>query len=281
MQAQKIDYKTYYKVFGLSRKYTWLGKKDVPLVELFNLCDSVSQQDLIHFLIENFTYVDEEKIDIMTKDINNQISKIWRCSESDSILISIADDTKNEVDGSQYGAQLLKNQLGWGEKNFISSIGKGAYLIKDNTNAILFDDFIGSGKTIENKIAYFKKTLEGRKIKNVKLFILSFGCMSATYNKLINKNYSIYSHFVLLKGISDNFSKIKRIQQISDMIFLEKKLADTYKHHNLSTFNFGYKRSEALFSFTELNIPNNVFPIFWWPMLKGQKERKTIFKRAL
>ena len=82
----------------------------------------------------------------------------------------------------------------------------------------------------------------------------------------------------LNKGISELVSGEKKEVATKSMEELEKKLQKRYQGKKLP--NFGYKRSESLFALESNNIPNNVFPIFWWPFLKGGVSRKTIFKRV-
>ena len=49
---------------------------------------------------------------------------------------------------------------------------------------------------------------------------------------------------------------------------------------NKKRYKFGYEKSESLFVLENSNIPNNVFPVFWWPFnLEGERKRITIFKR--
>ena len=59
------------------------------------------------------------------------------------------------------------------------------------------------------------------------------------------------------------------------MLQLEQKLEHSQK---FIYFPFGKDKSEALFYIDEFNIPNNVFPIFWWEKtLHGI--RNTMFTR--
>jgi hypothetical protein len=282
MHAEKIPYSIFDTLFRLIETQPWLKYKRTALVDLYNLCDTKSQQQLIVELITRFEFVDENKTREMVTDIKNVIENVWDCRWDNSYLISIADVRDNGIDGSVAGAQLLKNKFDeWGERNFFRSIGVGAHNIPDNSNAILFDDFIGSGTTIKGKIEYFRRIITQRGLQNITLYVLAFGCMEQAYNSLLNFGPNIYAKFILKKGISDNYLGLSRIDKVSDMILLEKKLSQKYKRYKLGYYNFGYKKTEALYSFQDYNVPNNVFPIFWWPQLMNKQNRNLLVRRAL
>ena len=86
-----------------------------------------------------------------------------------------------------------------------------------------------------------------------------------------------YSVYWLKKGINELIEEAGRESAIQSMMELENKLQKRYQGKKLP--NFGYKGSEALYALEANNIPNNVFPIFWWPFYKGGNSRKTFFSR--
>ena len=65
----------------------------------------------------------------------------------------------------------------------------------------------------------------------------------------------------------------------ADIRALEAKLHETWKGRPLSLFSFGYGKSEALFYLEPYNVPNNVFPVLWWPPLKNNTDRRVVLKR--
>jgi hypothetical protein len=85
----------------------------------------------------------------------------------------------------------------------------------------------------------------------------------------------------LSRGISDAYVGDTLVERTQSMIELEALLAESFRGRKLSLYNFGYRRSEALYSLEAYNIPNNVFPIFWWPSLKSGKPRNTMFKHFI
>lgn len=86
-----------------------------------------------------------------------------------------------------------------------------------------------------------------------------------------------FSYYWLKKGISELVPPQYKTVSLQSMEELEDKLLKKYGKRRLP--KFGYKESETLFALESQNIPNNVFPIFWWPYLNDKSERTTFFKR--
>ena len=82
------------------------------------------------------------------------------------------------------------------------------------------------------------------------------------------------------KGISDYYgNKVK--ETLDCMLNLEENLGNEFMGKKLSDVSLGYHKSEALFAIDNLTVPNNVFPIFWWPVLKSNVIRNTVLNRIL
>ncbi len=185
-------------------------------------------------------------------------------------------------DGSQFIIQAIKNNFAkeprWSESNFINSlktIGQAAYQLRNNQKIILIDDFIGTGKTIIRKIKWLQDKIIEKKKKNIRLYIVSLATMQNAVAKIKKLGHDFYSPLILNKGISDHYPD--KMVKLENMLELESCLAGRYEGENLPSL--GYGKSESLFAIEGLNVPNNVFPIFWWPVLKDFSTRETIFKR--
>ena len=85
----------------------------------------------------------------------------------------------------------------------------------------------------------------------------------------------LYAYFNLKKGIDSIENDEERGNATKTMQELEEKL------NHPDRYRFGFENSQSLFALGSINIPNNVFPIFWWPGTKDGEERKTIFNRQL
>lgn len=123
--------------------------------------------------------------------------------------------------------------------------------------------------------------VENKKINkpDIKIFLVSLACMQGALNVIKSLKIEFFAPVILKKGISDYYEGKILKNNINNMRNLESKLYPKYKNLRLSNFNFGYGKAESLFAIEGLNVPNNVFPIFWWPLLIEERERNTILKR--
>lgn len=279
--AQKINETAFYDIYGILDRYPWLKHSMCPLLELWNLCDEKSQQELIKELFERFTYIDGYQLEKVSNEIYSKTLE-WGFSPPNTYISAVAD--KDEVDGSIAGLQFLKNKFpsteGWKEDYFYPTITKVAHATRSNDNIILFDDFIGSGKTIIRKTKYLLKTLDERSIKPASIKIITYAAMEFGIER-INKEYDIevFTPIKLKKGLTD-FESPDSLQKKKDLIAsLDQKLGKRFKKLRIEDHHMGYGESECLFQIQGNNCPNNLFPIFWWPTLENGEKRETLFKR--
>lgn len=273
----KIDAKDFLKLTQLHVEYEWLTYEPEALFDLWCLSENTEQKNLIEHLIKNFSFIDSRKLTLASQSISNQIEVAWELAPSNTFLLATCDDRK--PDGSQSIIQILKNKfsINWKESNFYNSLPIGANEISDNSNIILIDDFIGTGDTIKRKLKYLNSTIEKRKLENVTINIISLAAMDFSKDVLDSLGVDYYSVHWLKKGINELIEEGERDAATQSMNQLENKLKKEY--HGRKLPKFGYKNSEALYAMEANNIPNNVFPIFWWPFYKGGELRKTLFRR--
>lgn len=276
--TDKIDVDDFTRLTRLHIEHTWLTYEPQALFELWCLSENDEQKNIIEFLIKNFSYIDGRSLADGCQLIANHIQNIWNLDATNTFLLATCDDSK--PDGSQTLIQNLKNKfsVNWKESNFFNSIVSGANEIPTDTNIILVDDFIGTGDTITRKLQYLNKKIAERGLNVISVKIVSLASMNFSLDILDGLGVEYYSVHWLKKGISELVSNDKREVATKSMEELEKKLKKNY--HGKQIPNFGYKRSESLFALESNNIPNNVFPIFWWPFLKGGISRKTMFRRV-
>lgn len=273
----KIDINDFRTLTQLHIQYEWLQEEPDALFELWCLADTENQKNLIEFLIKHFLYINGKGVESGCKSIANQIESTWNLNASNTIITATCDNSA--PDGSQLILQKLKNKLSdeWRERMLYNSLPVAAYELKNNYNIILIDDFIGTGNTICRKVKFLKEKLDERQIHNFTIYIVSLAAMSFSKDELNNLNIPYFSVHWLFKGISEQISLPYRDQAIKAMEELEVKLKKEVSGRKLP--NFGYKRSESLFALESDNIPNNVFPIFWWTQLNDGTRRKTFFHR--
>lgn len=274
---KRIGESDFVKLTQLHYNYEWLKYEPEALFELWCLSENKEQQDLIEHLIKNFTFINGGNLNESSKIISSHIELEWGLKPRNTFLVATCGDAK--PDGSQSILQVLKNKFSikWKESNFFNSLPIGANEIPDNSNIVLVDDFIGTGDTILKKLEYINSTIKKRELQNVTIRIICLAAMEFSKEVLNELGVDYYSVYWLKKGINELIEETEREAASEAMIEFEKKLQE--KYHGKKLPNFGYKGSEALYALEANNIPNNVFPIFWWPFYKGGYTRKTIFRR--
>lgn len=276
MNAKKIDHSLYRKIFDLVRQKEWLESRDNQLVTLLNTCDTDRQQALIFDLISRFHYSGDIDLRRSAARIAEKISKEWKLSALETRIVAIAD--KDEADGSQFLTQALRQHFsrneGWSSANFLSQITAIASFGPDIKNVVLVDDFVGTGTKISRKFKWAEKKL-GELGCKTEIYICSMAAMEASKLVLNSLSGEYFSDIWLKKGISDHFEGDALVNARSDMHELEKKLDDLP-----SGYSFGFKESESIFYQEPFNVPNNVFPIFWWDRWNTSEFEKPIFNRG-
>ena len=282
--SNKMNPEDFFKLRDLLKKQIWLEDVFEALIELWNLCEYKDEQKLIYQLLLNFSCLNSRKVNNYCKDISICICDKWGINSESTKIVALCDEER--PDGSQFFIQILKNKFegryNWTEKNFLnnlSTIGQAPYRLKDGQNLILIDDFIGTGNKVKRRINWLKSRIKEENIFGIKIFLVSLACMQGALNAIKSLKIKFFSPVKLKKGISDYYDGEILKNNIHNMKNLESRLHPIYKNLHLSSFNFGYGKAESLFSIEGLNVPNNVFPIFWWPLLMEERERNTILKR--
>ena len=268
------------KLYNLMKERHWLEDESKATYELWNLCSSIEKQNLITELLLRFEFVTSRELNMYCQQIADHITQSWDLTNRGTKIVATSEDKR--PDGSQFIIQAIKNnfarELMWSESNFVNSlktIGQAAYQLRNNQKIILIDDFIGTGKTIIRKIKWLQDKISEKKKKNIRLYIVSLATMQNAVAKIKKLGNDFYSPLILNKGISDHYPD--KMVKLENMLELESCLASLYDGEPLPSL--GYGKSESLFAIEGVNVPNNVFPIFWWPVLKDFSTRETIFKR--
>ena len=263
-------------VFNLGLQYEWLLNYDDGFMELWDSTgDDINQKKLILYLIHKFLYVDSNKADEYCEKIVHQITDIWGLQPRNTTITAACDNSN--PDGSQLMIQKLKNRFPyhWREFDFSNSLPEALYeKINSNDNLVICDDFIGTGLTIERKTAYALNVIRERGLENVQLYIVSFAAMLFSKTAI---THPLYSSEWLLKGISETLTGDNLIVATKIMEEMEDLLKPRIGRQYLP--KFGFERSESLYNYENDNIPNNVFPIFWWQKYKDNKFRVPMFRK--
>lgn len=276
----KIEFEDYLQLCHLHKEFEWLEAGQRALFELWCLSETTEQKKLLDFLLRHFYVINSKELLKFGREAAIQIEEIWNLKPAETLIVATCDDDK--PDGSQFIIQNLKNKFSdnWQEYNFINDLSKGIQRIKENQNIVLVDDFIGTGDTIKKKVEKTKSSLLKAKKQNISIRIVSLAAMQFSKPVLEALDSEYFCFKWLNKGISELVTPDEeRNISISLMQELEDKLLEEYGKRKLENHRFGYKKSESLITIENSNIPNNVFPIFWWPYLKNGEKRTTLFKR--
>lgn len=118
---------------------------------------------------------------------------------------------------------------------------------------VLIDDYIGSGSTAIESIAYVNNIC---KIENNKIDIVSLVAQKEAINLLKDMNINVYTAIERSRGISDKYTLKEEVEEkINTMKKISRKLK--VDDNNL----LGYEQTEALVSM--IRTPNNTFPVYW------------------
>jgi hypothetical protein len=254
----------------------WLKNLIREYVELINFCESDIEMELINELLNNFTILDLNALSRCLLSIKDILIRDYLINAKDTIFYAFSDDKKS--DGSLFVLQAFKNKFnsyeGWEENNFTNSLLEINDHPKRFKKIFLIDDFIGTGNTTVSKYLYAKRKLESLAIDYQKLVVISIAGMGFSKKIVEDEGIIVICPNWLKKGISEGILPGKINAYKNAMLTLEARLDKRKGKHY---FPFGYGECEALFSIETVNIPDNVFPIFWWPY-KIDGYRNTMFK---
>lgn len=257
------------------------------LMNLLNEFKDEVQRELLSELLKEMKH---QTIAEKIQDISFLVGRLesLKLTASDTLIVATA--KKSESDGSNAWLYFFKFYLAqhreWNESSLQPTIESSIETLTKNPkkykNIIIFDDFIGTGKTMIKKVREFENKLKEKSLKlpNIHIFSLAgmkFGVSNA--EKELDLNITCPTQ--IKKGISDKYtcpSEVKNKKAL--MVSMESMLKSKYSHSAFTgKCSLGYEGSEALFQVQFTNCPNNVFPIFWMqPRTKGMF-RNTLFYR--
>lgn len=279
--AERISYEALTDLMEIWDAQPWTKEYHRELTELWNICETRDEQNLLKRLIKKFFLLDATQERLATEGVSSAISE-WGLDPDSTWIVAVAN--KEEIDGSTAGLQKLKNKLVPMEKwhnRCISNIPAASEKINSGDSIVLFDDFIGTGGKMVAKTNWLKRLLAPREVGNIVFYYTAFSAMSFGIKNLLQETSSkAYAYVNLRKAISDDYPPEEADYLIKVMKGIESRLGETYKKKKIADYSLGYGSSEALYCGQNDNCPNNVFPILWWPNLKGGRTFNTLLKRA-
>lgn len=281
MALSKSQFSAIMKLLG---KHDWLKNKSTQLTNLlYDDCENEDEQNLVTDLLDRFVYVTAEQF---VEDINSLVLEIVttpNINPENTIVAAMAADSS--PDSSQFLVHHIKGKLqdnGWGDVEIVNTFGAAFKYSKKNNfirnNIILVDEFVGSGRTALGRVNEVKNQFHNAK-REVNVFVKVVFSSVVGSDYLAEKGVNFSSIKSIKRGISDFETAEKKDAKINLMLDLEKRLSATAKKHKLDECSLGYGKAESLFSISDQNIPNNVFPIFWWPKRDTGLIRAPLFTR--
>lgn len=274
-----VDRQAFYALYGLSKTQTWLERKQHELVELWHLCNTDSERNLILDLLERYKYLAGADIDDSCGALAEIVKAQWHCDPKRTRIVAIASDT--DPDGSQAVVQCLKNHLtqvdGWKVQGFYSQLHDALEKCPNGTNLILVEDFIGSGNKLTSALITVRDRLKDDGVADVKVYVLTVSAMKQARPVLDSLQVTYHCVHWLLKGISDYYEGDALAKALDTIKAISSKLSKKYNGQYMNPF--GYEKSESLVYLEPVSVPNNVFPIFWWPILRDGTRRRPLFLR--
>lgn len=271
-------------------KYDWIRKEaNHQKFENFWLEYKNEEERLvIKKLISKFKFLTNREALIIIKDELKNIIKEWNLKPINTIFVGFA--KHKYADGSAILLNLLKPALeeldgDWLEANLYSRIHYGIERIKKGGNSeygielenvVIIDDFIGTGGTAIKIHTMVNEAIANQE-KEIQLKVFSLAAMEEGLKKA--RELNIHSCITLKKGTELAYSvlKRKRIRKIIEK--MEGILHEGNEEMLLSDYHLGYGASEALYSWSGYNMPNNNYPFFWWNKYKDGKKRFPMFNR--
>lgn len=274
-----LDLTLFRRLLDLTSERPWLKRRDEAFIQLLELCVSQRERDLLIDLISRWKYLESMHLDMATSEMAKKAVEAWGLISSETIVTAIADSKR--PDGSQALVQAIKSKFplasGWKESNFFNSLTGSLGAALDSKHIVFVDDFTGTGEKFDRKLKWYKKKmgllLSGK--KEPQYYFISLACMNIGKPLLDSLSIPYYAYIWLERGIADHYTGQNLIYAIEDMRRLEAELDKLP-----SDYSFGYKGSETLYAQEPYNVPNNVFPIFWWHMGSKGFNRKTLFHRS-
>lgn len=247
------------------------------LEEMYDLCDNEDQRSLVKDVITDFSEMNDDVYNLCLFDmIDAIVGKGYPLQEC--LVVAMAHD--HSADSSQAVLQDIKLHLGMAGfpvDNFCNRIDH-CHKKRFNTmrHYFIVDDFVGSGSTVLNRKNELDRIFAE---KQYTVHFIVVAGMQHAIDMLKNNGIDIHCSYMMQKGISEKYDKAVVPHKLQLMADLEEKFAKEINQTLLSEHHLGYKQSEALFCRKYRNVPNNVFPLFWWKRYADNSDRETMFNR--
>lgn len=237
-------------------------------------CTTSDELELLLELLARFKFISSEDLNAGFNAMVDQIVNGWQLESMKTAICPPKVDSSS--DSGPAVVQFLKTILG---KRSIRGyeltirVNKIRDTADSRPNIVITDDFSGTGKTILNKLKIISDIYGNRPHKKYVCLLAASSVARQNIEPQVD-GYYVWQEFN--KGISDYYHGSDLETAISAMKSMESRLKAQISGIDLPCF--GYGQTEVLMGWDE-NLPNSVFPIFWWPETATGSQRETLFSR--
>lgn len=264
----------------MRRQKELLGNKDTQLLDLYHFCDNDDERTLLADLLIRFNCFDSDLYNAALQDMVKYICGL-NYKEDEMALVASCHDLA--ADSSQVVLDDIKVPMAQAGYSKVKTINRFDKILREYNKSgklikhfIAVDEFIGSGKTLSLRLDEFNRFgLSGVTIDFVFLAGMQDAIMAGR-----TVGASLFAVYEMEKGLSGYYSGEQLELRVNQMKSLEEKLAPMINRTVLDDYRFGYHGTEALYCRPDRNVPNNVFPVFWWKADKNGYKRNTLLTRV-
>lgn len=269
---------------SLIQKQPWLSNK-TDLVEhlLFDECDDDLTRELVIELINRFEYLDNDRYQLLMREIALEIVTEPNLFEQSTLISAMS--VGSDADSGQaiiYSLKLLLQEQNWTKHKFVNDALHALKTFKKHAplkDIIIVDEFIGTGQTVLGRVKTIREQFANASISDYTIKIKVLASTEFGLNNILEAGVDVTSKLILKKGISQHYDEVEVQSKIDLMLKLEDILSRDYNNREMPSL--GYGKAESLYYRSNTNLPNSVFPIFWWAEYKTKKIRKTLLLRAM
>lgn len=268
-------------LFSLCQQQPWASQRQNEIAKALVSCSNSGQYNLVCDLLCRFDYISRSELDAAFDAMARTVIFDWGCSRDDTVIVGVK--RSNYADSSAMVVYEMKSALNnlqdWRVTNFITKYSDCVEQVPDGGRVILCDEFIGSGETVTKAAKWISGKLAEAN-KSAEIRVCAVAAMSQSKTRVCQICPDFFAARWLRRGISDHFHGNDLTEAKFHMEELEKCLAVEDENRRLSKYAFGYNRAEAIYYRERGNVPNNVFPYFWWRREENGSLRSPILKRA-
>lgn len=281
LRGRKTPRHVFEPIADLFLERHWLAARKHAVLDLVQLCSTTGQQNLLFDLLMRLYYLTNDDYDAALQRITTQIFETWALPPSATQLVATAGDS--HVDSSKeitYRLRTFASLSGLSTPGEVDNFQRAQRQLSAYPNVVLVDEFLGSGQSLHGRITKLRQQIQDATgQKDYPIYVAVVAAMQQGKTHVALPNVTLYADETLHRGISDTYSEPERSDALAGMDTLEQELSPYYNGHSLP--KLGYRKCEALYGRANGNVPNNVFPIFWWPTLRDGSGRALVLNRAL